>query len=530
MINVLVVDDEPFIRQGLKILIDWEEYGFQITGEAANGKVALELLEKEHFDLIITDIKMPQLNGIELIKQVRESRNKDIKIIVLSGFYEFEYAKQAIKYNVVDYILKPIQEQELIRVLKEFKEQYKKEEILKQKKLHTNQIALERHISTVCSGIYDESDISYIEEKLPYLHELRYIMMEIDLLDSKFSALMEEEKKVVLNKFYNQLKDYVAPYDDYVILDIDKRNETYGVGFIYSRKFAREKGISEKEYIKGLQEEMKKVHPYKFCFYIGEMVEEMTQISKSFKSAIIAKSFQSYRKHKEITYYDDTSVIKKNTYGIKKEYMDELVRYAVEDAEEEIDSCIDKIYSSFDEHNVDPMIININIDYLLCQLLYLAKELDTEVNQEEVLHYISECTFDKFAVRGSANHFKAFVKAFARYLAQLRQSNSHSVLKEVEKEIETHYMENLSLKLLSEKYFINTAYLGQLFKKKYGVSFKDYLNNYRLEKASELLIKTNDKVCQIAEAVGYNNLDYFINKFVRLKGKTPLQYRKQFLE
>ena len=90
-------------------------------------------------------------------------------------------------------------------------------------------------------------------------------------------------------------------------------------------------------------------------------------------------------------------------------------------------------------------------------------------------------------------------------------------------------MDNLSLKLLSEKYFINSAYLGQIFKKKYGISFKDYLNNYRIERATELLMKTDDKIYMIAESVGYHNLDYFMSKFVGMKGKTPLQYRKQFL-
>lgn len=530
MINVLIVDDEPFIRQGVKILIDWKEYGFNIADEAADGKEALELLEKNQYDLIITDIKMPHMNGIELIEAIRRGKNKDIKVIVLSGYYEFEYAKQAIKYNVSDYILKPIQKEELVRVLIEFKEEYRKEAARQEKKLHTDKIVLERHLNALCSGIYDAHDISYVKEKLPYYRELRYIMIEVDLGDENFIKLSEEEKGEVISGFHKQLQECTAPFGEYVLLDIDKRNEAYGVGFIYSRQFSREKGISEKEYIKKLQETMKEDCPYNFYYYIGEMVEDISLLSNSFKSAIIARSFQNYKHDRDITYYEETSAIKSNAYGIKKEYMDELVRLTEENKEEEIDKCIDKIYASFDVHNVGSKIININIDYLLCQFLYLAKDLDAEVDQEEVLRYISECAFEQFAARGSAKHFKTFVKEFAGYLSQLRQSNSHGVLKDVEREIEQHYMENLSLKYLSEKYYINSAYLGQLFRKKYGVPFKDYLNNYRLEKASELLIRTNHKVCYIAESVGYNNLDYFINKFVRLKGKTPLQYRKQFLK
>jgi two-component system response regulator YesN len=91
-------------------------------------------------------------------------------------------------------------------------------------------------------------------------------------------------------------------------------------------------------------------------------------------------------------------------------------------------------------------------------------------------------------------------------------------------------MDNLSLKTLSEKYFMNTAYLGQIFKKQFDISFKDYLNNYRIERATELLMRSDDKIYLIANLVGFKNTDYFISKFVQLKGITPLQFRKQLIK
>lgn len=530
MINVLIVDDEPFIRQGLKILIDWEEYGFLVAGEAVNGKEAIRLLEDKDYDLIITDIKMPEMDGMELIEYVRKNKSQELKIIVLSGYYEFEYAKQAIRYNVADYILKPIQKEELMRLLLEFKENYNKEVENAQNKEYMEQLTLERHLNELCSGIYDQSNIVYVKRKLPYYTNLRYISIEISLNDEKFARLSKEEKSKVIKEFYENIRNYIVPYEKYVFLDMDKRYEVYGIGFIYTKHLAMKKKMSEQEYITDLQKYMKSKQDYRFNVYIGQKVSNIDQLSTSFKSAIIAKSFQNYKNDKDITYYDETSSIKSNAYGIKKEYMDELINYTEENVEEKIDECVEKIYLNFKVHNIDPKVININIDYLLCRFIYLAQELDPEVDQEEVLHYISQCAFEQSAIRGSAKHFKTFVKDYSGYLSQLRQNNSHGVLKEVDREIEMNYMQNLSLKLLSEKYYINSAYLGQIFKKKYGISFKDYLNNYRIEKASELLSRTNDKVCNIAQMVGYNNLDYFISKFVRLKGKTPLQYRKQFLQ
>ena len=530
MINVLILDDEPFIREGLKILIDWGKMGFNIVGEAANGKEAIELLEKGNYQLVITDIKMPEMDGIEFVKYIRNSKFSKIKVIILSGYYEFAYAKQAIQYNVTDYILKPIQKEELTKILLKLAQSFNEEVKNQKNKIYTEHIVLERHLNALCSGIYTKNDILYVENKLPCCNKLRYIGIEISGNDEKFALLDKHKKIEVVKELSEVLKAYVHPYDQYVFFDTDKRNEIYGIGFIYAKSFSIDRGIDEKQYIKNLTEYMKTKQHYQFNVYIGQYTESIENISDSFKSATIAKSFQNYKNDKQVAYYDEMSKLKCKAYGIKKEYIDELIHYTEENKVDKIDECIEKIYFNFNEHNIDPKIINITIDYLLCRLVYLAQELDPEVDQEEVMQYISQCAFEESAIRGSAKHFKIFIKDFAKYLLQLRQDNSNSVLKEVDKEIELHYMQNLSLKSLGEKYYINSAYLGQIFKKKYGISFKDYLNNYRIERAGELLIRTNEKVCSIAQMVGYNNLDYFINKFVKIKGRTPLQYRKQFLE
>lgn len=104
---------------------------------------------------------------------------------------------------------------------------------------------------------------------------------------------------------------------------------------------------------------------------------------------------------------------------------------------------------------------------------------------------------------------------------------SRGVLAEIEREVRENYAENLTLRELSQKYYVNSAYLGQLFRKKYGISFKEYLNNYRMEQAAQKLLRTDDKIYQIAQEVGYKDLDYFINRFIAAKGCTPAKFRKQ---
>ena len=156
MIKVMIVDDEPFIRQGIRILINWEQYGFKICGEASNGYEAITLLEAGEYDLIITDIRMPQMDGLELITYTYKNISKDIRFILLSGFYDFEYAKKAIKYEVADYILKPVQREELIRALEDYKEQYN-QNVEKQKQMEfSEKIIFDSNISRLIAGKSDD--------------------------------------------------------------------------------------------------------------------------------------------------------------------------------------------------------------------------------------------------------------------------------------------------------------------------------------------------------------------------------------
>lgn len=359
MIKVMIVDDEPYIRQGIQILINWAEYGFEICGEASNGKEAIELMNDRKVDLIITDIKMPEMSGIELIEYTMEHISDKVRFILLSGYYEFEYAKKAIKYDVADYILKPIQEEELIRALEDYKIQYKR---------------------------WNEE-----RGKLP---------------------------------------------------------------------------LSEK------------------------MV------------------FDGY---------------------LSKDIMDDLIRAIEEYDTEKIGRKLEVVYDYFKDIVDDPEIIKINLDYLLFNLVNLAKELKSEFDQEEINKIIIQSGYNQIVASGNAAELKSFALEFATYLYQLRHHAFGGVLTEIEKEITENYMNNLSLKSLSEKYYINSAYLGQIFKKQYGISFKDYLNSYRIDRAAELLIRSDVMIYEVALAVGFNSTDYFISKFVEFKGSTPLQYKKQVI-
>ena len=524
----MIVDDEPFIRQGLKILIDWEKHGFTISGEAANGKEAVKLMENIDVDLILTDIKMPQMDGMELIRYTKENISQDIGFIILSGFYEFEYAKKAIKYGVSDYILKPIQKEELIRTLEGCKEQYRQEKE-KQKRLeHSEKIVFDRYLFHMISGNPYKESLDYVNKYLVDNTQARFINFEYDLSDEKYSILSDGEKIKAMDLLYDALKTFLKDDWFHAYRETGRYDNEYTVGLIYVKKLAETAELCEKEYINELYQSINSGLEYKVILYIGQRVDNIEQISESYKSSLIATTFERLSKRKGMSYYEEIQgMINTNKYPFDKKMMDELI-YAIEENDEiTIHKMIDDIYIHLKTLMAEPKLVEINLNYLIYNLVNLANDLDPDSDKEEIYKMICEDDYKNIAVRGSIKHFRKFVIEFADYLNQLRQNAHGGVLTEIKKEITENYKSNLTLKSLSEKYYINSAYLGQIFKKKYGSSFKDYLNSYRVDRAAELLIRTDEKIYTISSAVGFNNTDYFICKFVQIKGITPLQYRKQ---
>ena len=213
-----------------------------------------------------------------------------------------------------------------------------------------------------------------------------------------------------------------------------------------------------------------------------------------------------------------------------KEILDELIRAAEENDAGEIARKTEELYRRMGSAGMNRQMVDMNLNYLLFELAHLAMQQNEMVTQEEIFAKIREGACGLQKLRDDQGYLERFVREYAEYLVKLRKKSSRGVLAEVEKEISEHYAENLTLKEMSRKFFVNSAYLGQMFKKKHGISFKEYLNNYRIEQAAELLLRTDKRIYEIAEAVGYHDLDYFINRFISAKGCTPSRFRKKARE
>lgn len=525
-LKVLLVDDEPFILQGLAALIDWEGEGYEIVRTAANGKEALDYLNDNQVDLIIADIRMPVMSGLELLQTVREKQISNAYFAILSGYSDFSYAQQAIQYSCIDYILKPVQRDELLRMIRQVSQQT--EIVVKEREDNERmqKVYLAQNIAALLRGKYEQSSLDYIMGNLRISEEIRYVHISLDNI-AMLEEMADDELRTLRDRMFTNCLKYLGQDQDHCMIAVLGIEEDYEIGFIYCDYMARERGLSTEGFFQELyRNAMEGGFEVPIVLLVGKRVEDISKISHSYSTACVLRSFKSFRDAKNIYYYEEEIQVSQTKVLLYKQSLDRLILAVEQNDRGEINNSVDELFKKMETMGMAKEVVSMNTNYLLFQLMHLAVEQDETVNQEEIMLYISENGFDGDATRGSRAHMRRFACEYADYLIQLRKNVSRGVLLEVEREVKEHYAENLTLRELSQKYFVNSSYLGQIFRKKYGQSFKDYLCSYRINEAVQQLLKTDKKVSQIAEDVGYHDTDYFINRFIELKGCTPSRFRK----
>ena len=273
------------------------------------------------------------------------------------------------------------------------------------------------------------------------------------------------------------------------------------------------------EYLLDLENRLKAALRKNVRILSGKKVQDISQISKSYSSACILKSQEVFHEVRPVVVYEREMSINPSKAMLFKKSLDDLVKAIEQSDDDEIKKCIDVFYDNISKAGLGDS-VSLNMNYLLFQLIHIATELDDELDQEEILHRISESSFDEGIKRGSSKHMYKFATEYAQYLNQLRKNVSGGILKDVENEIKEKYNENLSLKKLSEKYFINCSYLGSLFSKKYGVSFKDYLTDYRINEAAKSAKKLLSVEMSMGQMVDDIRLAINCSKPVHFYGRT----------
>lgn len=531
MIKVLLVDDEPFILEGLSRVINWESEGFQVVQKCTSPLAALDFIKTTPVDLVIADIRMPEMTGLELLEKVRKELKKDTWFIILSGYNDFSYARTAMQYQCLDYLCKPINTQELLDALKKARTLDAQKQQEEEKDSRYQQESFTRNIIPLLYGQYDAANIQSVTSQVGNCPNCRYVSIELNTASPACANLSDSQKLAHLKKLYDTVAA-IFPQDTLRILNrMFVSTGSYDIGIVLNSDMICRStlenpdtgAMDEALFLKKLREHLLNTSDIPLFFFVGNVAESIETINKSVRSITVSRSISNMDALTQHTPDDSSLNLEENR--IAKSEADALITAVEQNNKAEITESARHLLNSMERAEFANA--NLLISYIFYRLMHLAYELDQNINQTEIFESITQNALEELFLEENARNIELFLQEYASYLAQLRGNQAKGLLATIENDMRQNYRENITLKELSQKYFINAAYLGQIFRKQFNESFKDHLNRIRSEKACDLLIKTDLRIYEIAEEVGYKDLDYFIEKFISFYGITPAKFRKQ---
>ena len=466
MITILIVDDEKLERRGIRFLLKREKGEFQIL-EATNGKDALGVLESNHVDILFSDVKMPYMNGLELTKAVRED-HPDMEIVIFSGYNDFSYAREALRYGVVDYVLKPVDPEEFHktfqRVMENISSKIEKKEQQEKKEDYLKKYFLLKYLY----GGKEEHFLMSLKEEVQ--REFHYVN-----LNSNESIFLFTEKYADYHGIVEKMYRFFAHQFD---------SECY---FAVSEEIEDGKNLAEEfKVLEGMLEEQF-YQPRQHLFFHGEKQEEkkadpaedseiMEQITKDIQYKDLPHLRQDFQRLEE-------------KYRAHKQFSDMYVKFVFSGIMKEL---LDQM------EGLDEKMLSKRVDRL-----YRCRNLnDVIAIVEEVLQEYEHC------IQEQEDGFRSEVTTVKGYIYH-------------------HYKEkDLGAETLSAMVFLSPGYLSAVFKEETGMTLNRFIREVRMNKAKELLETTNMKISQIAKEVGFSNNSYFCRSFREFFGDTPKACRK----
>ncbi|MBU9720995.1 MULTISPECIES: response regulator transcription factor [Bacillaceae] len=525
MYKVLLVDDEVFVRQGLLSLISWEEFGFEVIAEAGNGEDAFELIEEHSPDLVITDIRMPVVDGLELIKNVHKNLNSDQKFIIVSGYNDFSYAQKAVRFGVLDFILKPIDQEELEETLQKLKEKLdgEKRENTTRKKYMVNQI----FVQSLEGNVDDEDMFEWSKalkvEKSDFYH---YLLLEINNLniDAGLSEDGDGEdlKEVIKNTMYR-----ITSNDDHLMMYEQQDN---AIGLLIAsddlKKFDGEIVPLGEKLAKEASRKSNKI----ITAFAGKKIDNLKYLKDSYETANSIRGFKYVLLDQSSICYEDVKVIPVIYNELRNELFVSFMEQLEENSKDEVNETIEKIFKEFQDKSFAPKAIRTTINRCIHGVIERINTM--EGNEQELSSLTPMMHWEKYNLTyGELRKlFTAFILDSATYIQELRKENMKGDIYKVKSYMEKNFHENISLKSIASKYYMNPVYMGQLFKKTFGMYFKEYLLQLRIDEARRLLRQTDMRVYEVAEKVGFGSTDYFVTQFEKINKLTPTEYRNELLK
>lgn len=513
MNTVFIADDEVIIRQGLKCIIDWEALGFTIIGEASDGKDALSFIVKNQPDLVLIDIRMPKLLGLDVVQQAKEQGFIG-HVIILSGFPDFKYAQAAIRCGVDYYLTKPIDEEELLDAVQNIKGTLDEQDSQSDTWLHYRQKA---HGMILLDILANQADFSQLN--------LADMNLEADQYQVVIYEKYSHHASQLSYRFSDLLKVTNEENSSYENITIDDNEVLLLKGSFTLHKF--------QEFLAHYDREQKpqKDSPLDSLFITyGRPVSDIKEIHVSYQEALRLLQRRFFCEHRQHTIGYGQLPSQNSEQALRlspetlQEYCDRLIGYiqaakrnpmaeTLHELEDQLYRCMDDIPS---------------IKLFLTDLYLSIKERISHLYHNIEIPFQSNAqTIDYINTRYYLYEIILFfTEQFEMIIRSIGNPSSEGVMDDIIHYIEHNYMNNIKLENIAPLFGYNSSYLGKLFAKRVGESFNVFVDKIRIEHSKDLLENSSLKVYEIAEKVGYHNVDYFHTKFKKYVNQSPAEYRK----
>ncbi|MCR5194793.1 MAG: response regulator [Pseudobutyrivibrio sp.] len=515
MNKVLIVDDERNIRDGIKALIDWESLDCQVVGDCVNGSLAMDFIAKNEVDIVVTDIKMPVMDGLQLSRNLMEDY-PDIKVIILTAYSEFEMARAALKNKVFDFIIKNEFIEELPKTITRCVKVIEED-----KKFKENQ-ALDKdsqeYFFNVLKGLLVSNSISKEDIEKYQLDKYNYCICACNIKNYEIG----NSDRDMLDIFNNILKISLGKCR-YTMMPISENLYTIGVCYEKQSGIGMNQIVNYFSNILIMIEEFMRIE---VMIGISTQIEDVNDLKLGYSHARDALSKLTGKGCKLKVY--DGDVISAEGESIDVNWYSQRITEATYD----------------EKKNEGPIILEDFTNKLLiskltfeqCRLYMLVifsslihKAVRYQVNTETDFNEYEKQIYNSVKNAGTIQDLTAIGSDVISNLREIclgKKNTRNELVKKVDDCIKAHYKEELTLQFISNCLYMNNSYISRAYKKVTGITVTDAIAIYRVSKAKELLANTHKKIYEVAQEVGFNDAAYFTNVFYKYTHISPSDYRQ----
>lgn len=526
MYKLIIADDEKSIREGMSRGIPWEEWGFTVAGTASDGLEVLEMIAKDKPDVVLSDIRMPNMDGVELMQYLNQNY-PEIKIIIASGYSDFEYLNYSIKNNVTEYLLKPTDIDEFESVFSKIKNLLDKERKQEYNYRQSQNYHLDRVLSDMMLG-YESEDSDEIDYDILKETGINADNCVVIMLYAEWQPEFRDETE--FNKIRRKIVDRINAMEKH------KAYSRFFIGYqdkmmgIMSPVSGQE--LSEYEIyncLKNILDVLNKEMGIEIYACVSKVCNDRRLLPQCRQQAIAEAHRNSLGPDNRIGFYHPVKA-KNNLFGDAVFDNDKIMNCIVSGKGDKADEEIDRVFAVFE--NADTSEQSYIENSCLELLFYLSrKSLPYNINFEQVMED-SGFRYDDLrrlvSLSAKKNMIKKSIAALIDCvsLAVRAEEKNSNLAKRIKDYVDSEYLCNhISLEYIANKVNKSSAYVSRLFKDEYGCNFSEYITSKRLEKSKEMLADKSIKIYEIAQNTGYADVSNFIKVFKKKYGISPGDYR-----